>query len=71
MPQDAVQQEPGKFMDITNENEPMPSIETYLTPHSSPLTGDEKEIFSNLSPLEKIGFFRNRAQQRKGSEEHS
>lgn len=54
MPQESVQQEPGKIMDIKNENEPTASIETNRTRHSSPITGDEKELFSRFSPIEKV-----------------
>jgi hypothetical protein len=38
-------------------------------PHRSSLSEAEKEFVSRLTPLEKIEFYRNRAQQRKGVED--
>ncbi len=60
---DSVDQEPRKRDSTPEKDEPVTSIETPSLAYKSTLSTAEKERFKKLSPLEKIEFYRKRAQQ--------
>ena len=60
---DSVGQKPRKRDSTPEKDEPVTSIETPSLAYKSTLSTAEKELFKKLSPLEKIEFYRKRAQQ--------
>ena len=60
---DSVGQKPRKRDSTSEKDESVTSIETPSPAYKSTLTMAEKEHFKSLTPLEKIEFYRKRAQQ--------